>query len=243
MSELAILCVTRAEPAALDALVALKVLAGRANADLVVAGDGEAAVEALRGLRMPTVVPVRSKGYIESVLDAALEACDGADYVLRLDDDEHASLAMTEWLAARAYLPADNWQFFRAHLWDARIGRGVIKTPHLWPDFQTRLAVRSKAGGRSGVHQGSPFGCGETAPVYIEHYKFVVRDYVERLAIARRYDAYASGYGTGSMRFFSLPESSYEQIEVVAPGDGRVPWAPVWTETVVMPGAPAGATP
>lgn len=180
-----------------------------------------------------TVVSVKSNGTLESVHDAVLAlAPDG--YVLRLDDDEKASPAMMQWLAAKHYETADHWKFPRGHFWGGE--ELMLYTPHLWPDHQTRLSLKSKAGGRNTIHCGSPFGGGELAPVAIEHHKFLVKDRAERQAIANRYDTVAQGAGSG-MIAFSVPEVAYagEEIRLVEFGDGyfdedTVPYS--WGDTV-----------
>lgn len=225
---LSILTVTKLEPHSAYFLGKMRDLALALSAEFVVVVDGETPVIFPDADRVGVV---QSKGYIESVLDEAVNACRGR-YILRLDDDEMASPAMERWLAHGCHLTADNWQFPRAHLWpDAE---SVIMTPHLWPDMQTRLSVKEKAGGRGGVHAGSPFGMGEYAPVTIEHHKFLARTYEERLAIAKRYDAYSAGYGTGNMKPFSLPEDAYDEVTVVKKGDGAAPWDPSWTKRLSM---------
>jgi hypothetical protein len=145
---------------------------------------------------------VVSKGYIESVLDEALEYTAGR-YVLRLDDDERCSPAMVQWLREEQFLASDHWKFPRAHiLSDGR----VSLHPQLWPDHQTRLSVRAKSGGRRWIHAGSPFGGGDEAPVVIEHHKFAVKSLQERMAIADRYDSIQPGSGNGGMQAFNVPE-------------------------------------
>jgi hypothetical protein len=136
---------------------------------------------------------------------------------------------MEDWLRERAFTTSDHWKFARAHFWE-NIGT-VLCTPHLLPDWQTRLSVREKAGGRVGVHAGSPFGGGTEAPVLIEHHKFLVHGFAERLAIAETYDRYHEGYGTGNMLPFSIPELAYAgtRVELRAPGLGEYPWTPAWT--------------
>jgi hypothetical protein len=146
---------------------------------------------------------VASKGYLESVLDEALAETSG-EYVLRLDDDEKCNHRMIQWLLTYGYVRHPHWKFSRAHLWTRDT---VLVSPQLWPDHQTRLSVRAMAGGRHGIHAGSPYGGGELAPVLIEHHKFLVRNRQEREAQADRYDAIAPGAGRlGNMAMFQVPE-------------------------------------
>lgn len=212
---LSLLCVTRAERYARPFLADLAVVGARLGAEVVCAADGAEAVERLQRLGLPVrVVPVISKGYLESVLDEAVAACTG-DYVLRVDDDERLGPGMVTWLAAGGYAAHDHWKFPRMHLWGDTMT--WIVTPHLWPDWQTRLSVKAKSGGRPAVHQGSPFGGGEEAPddVYLEHHKFLVKPAEVRRRIAQGYDRFSPGFGTGDMKPFSLPEEVYDRVVFV----------------------------
>lgn len=142
-------------------------------------------------------------GAIEYVLADALERCT-RDYVLRIDDDERCSDDMTAWLAAGVYRAAEVWSFPRAHLYpDAE---SFVTSPPLWPDLQTRLTVRAKAGGRRRLHEGSPYGAGTVARVVLEHHKFLVRSLDERQALLERYEALQPGAGRG-WAIFSVPEA------------------------------------
>ncbi len=222
---LSLLLVTKAERYAQPFLAAADDLAYDLGAQLVLACDGEDAIARL-GTFMATdaAVLVRSQGYLESVLDQAIEACTG-DYILRIDDDERCSPAMVRWLRDERYLAADHWKFSRAHLW--RDTGHLILSNQLWPDLQTRLSMAAKAGGRRSIHAGSPFGGGELAPVILEHHKFLVKTKHEREAIARAYDRVATGAGTGGMLPFSLPEAAYDELTLAPIGDGTLrSWAP-----------------
>jgi hypothetical protein len=114
---------------------------------------------------------------------------------------------MLAWLHDRKYVYADHWQFPRLALWSDE--EHFLLTPQLWPDHQTRLSVKAKAGGRPGIHDGSPFGGGIHAHVAIEHHKFLVKSTEERAAIAARYDGIRQGTGTSGMLAFNLPEHAY----------------------------------
>lgn len=162
---LTILCVTRYQPHAGRFLQAFDDLAATLDCELV-EYDG-----------------TRARA-IEDVLDDAIAECQDG-YILRLDDDELPSPGMVEWLRGCAYETADHWCFPRLHLW--RDIHHYIPTPPLYPDLQTRLSIREKSGGRSRVHDGSPFGSGERAPVAIEHHKFLVRRREEREALLNEY--------------------------------------------------------
>lgn len=201
---LTILVVTKAEPFAVPFLKRMSALADALRAEFVVGADGEGAAErlAIQWTKAPVIVIVKSKGYIESVLDVVLRRCTGR-YVLRLDDDEQCSPAMVSWLVSEAYTTAKHWKFPRAHVWGDE--RTMLLHPALWPDHQTRLSLRELAGGRTVIHCGSPYGGGTDAGVVIEHHKFLVKSLEERRAIVRRYDGVAAGAGS-CMAVFSTPE-------------------------------------
>lgn len=216
-----VLCISRVDACSLPFINKMREMAAGLGARFILAADGSGAYN-----RSPlSSVLVRSLGYFESALDQALVYCQ-SDYILRLDDDECMSPAMFKWLQGDTWQDADHWEFPRTHVW----ADGVLMTPQLFPDYQTRLSIKAKAGGRYGVHAGSPFGGGERASVALEHHKFVVKDHQERRRIAESYDTYQLGYGTGNMMPFSLPEDAYrgQKVRVVAQGDGSVPWTPAW---------------
>lgn len=184
-ADLTILCVTQHEPFADRFLAAFAEIAGDVGANYV-EHDGSGA------------------GCIEHVLDDAIASCpDG--YILRVDDDESVTFSMVRWLARREFVEADHWAFPRRHFFPDR--STYIASAPLYPDLQTRLSVKAKAGGRSGVHDGSPHGTGTVAPVHLNHHKFLVRSYEERRAIVERYEAIRPGAGHG-FREFSLPEDA-----------------------------------
>ena len=212
--DLAILTVTRggwdADPFLRDLESAARCLGAR----LVVAHDGDwklpTPVRLAEHRDEATIISVKSKGYIESVLDEAVEACPEG-YILRLDDDERIGAGMFKWLVAGGYRSADHWKFPRAHLWGSE--GHFLFTPPLWPDWQTRLSIKAKSGHRRTVHAGSPYGGGEECPHYIEHHKFLVKDRAERERIAGVYDRFTPGYGTGAgMLPFSLPELAFPDL-------------------------------
>lgn len=211
MSDISILCVTRALPYALQFLDDMAELAHDLDAPLVLAADGDAAWRALDG--HDNVIMLRSHGYIESVLDEAVGACD-TNWILRLDDDERVSFGMYEWLLERSYRAADHWAFPRANLWPdehqrlAGISDGFPEGGTCWPDYQTRLSIKRKSGGRTEIHQGSPFGRGRVAPVALEHHKLIVRGFDERLGQVRAYDRISDGAGSSPMYGpLQMPES------------------------------------
>lgn len=213
---LSILCVTKTEPHAWPFLAAMRVVADAvAGSELVVAADGDFAYHRL--IAADYWGPrVQSQGYIESVLDEALTFCSG-DYVLRLDDDERCSPAMVEWLKSGAYSARPTWKFPRMQLWGDE--QHFIVTPQLWPDTQSRLALRSLSGGRNVIHAGSPHGGGTAAPCSILHAKFLVKSLAERREIVKRYDSIQPGAGT-NFAAFSVPEDVLEEAGIAEVGDG-----------------------
>ena len=198
---LSVLCVSRGASFALPFVQAHDGLARRLGAEFVLVADGDAAADRLRTIAEPRLT-VHSRGYLESVLEEALGACHG-EYVLRLDDDETVSEELERWLRACCHLAGDHWKFPRAWLW--RDARQFLAMPPFWPDDQTRLSVRAKAGGRSFIHAGSPFGGGEAAPGAIEHHAFLVKRREEREALVAHYDRVQPGAGS-AFRGFYLPE-------------------------------------
>ncbi len=140
---------------------------------------------------------------LEEALDVAVSSCpDG--HVLRLDDDEAATPELEEWLAAGEYLADDHWAFPRLNLYPDADHH--IVSDGLWPDLQTRLSIKAKSGGRSRIHQGSPFGTGTVAPAAIEHHKFLCRPFFERDQLVDRYEQLQPGAGE-AFKAFSIPET------------------------------------
>lgn len=225
MPQLTILTVTRAEQYSKTFLYRFMLMARAIGAECMIALDGPGANGRLQAMKIlnPSIeeyhvdfVRVDSAGFIESVLDQAVDACHGR-YVLRLDDDEAPSLAMFDWLLNRQYLDQPHWCFPRGHRYNA----GLLMTPHLWPDVQTRLSLKEMSGGRHTLHAPSPFGAGTEAPVMIHHHKFMARTRKEREETSRRWHS-------GNMLAFSLPEDVYQTARLVEAGTGEVPWTPAW---------------
>lgn len=208
MSDLTILCVSRFGAHARPFIEHLADVANTIDAGFVLAADDVLPPWGSGLFRH--AIPVESRGYIESVLDVAVAACpDG--YVLRMDDDERISDGMLEWLDACRYHAADHWAFPRMHLWPDE--RHYITNRPLWPDLQTRLSVKAKAGGRPVIHQGSPHGTGRVAEeIVIEHHKFLVRDRAERERLLEHYERLQPGAGA-NFAPFSVPERFAAQIQ------------------------------
>lgn len=158
------------------------------------------------------IVDGRETGVLEDILDDAIAECHG-DYILRLDDDETVSGELALWLKSKEYEHGDLYAFPRQHLW--RDTNHFIVTPPLWPDYQTRLSTKEKAGGRKEVHAGSPYGTGRIVDYPILHWKFLVRTKQEREKIAKRYESKRRGAGFSPVyQPFNLPEISFARLAV-----------------------------
>lgn len=175
--KLSILCVSQMTERAQQFVDCMASLATDLKAEFVLAVDGK---------------DVHSKGYIESVLDEALAMTHG-EYILRLDDDEKCSRAMEEWLYAGEFLAAGHWSFPRAHLFEDP--KTMLMDPPFFPDYQTRLSIREKAGQRTRLHQTSPFGLGSGAPVCLEHWYFLVKTSEEMAERSQFYTQMTYGDG------------------------------------------------
>lgn len=183
-----VLCVTRGAPRTERFLAAMEALAYILEGQFVIALDGTTLPRSYDA----RVLLVRSKGYFGSVLNEAVEACDG-DYILRIDDDERPSPAMVEWLSDEMnWCSSDNWSFPRQCFWQNE--QQYLVTPPWYPDYQTRFSVKSKSANRPLPHDPSPYGFGAFATVAIEHHELLVKDFEERwqffqsLSRARGYD-------------------------------------------------------
>jgi hypothetical protein len=216
-----ILCITKTESYSLPFIAEMQRIAKTLDSELVLAADGNLA-HCRAELNFPDarVLRVKSKGFLESVHDQAVDFCQAA-FILRLDDDELCSPAMVDWLFERRYRTHDHWKFPRAAMWTPTT---FVRSSALWPDHQTRLSIKSKMQGRGSIHAGSPHGGGWCAPVAIEHHKFLVKSVAERRAIAETYDRILPGSGTGSFfKEFHLPEEVYGSELPLAPwNDGSV---------------------
>lgn len=156
-------------------------------------------------------LPVETSGAIEDVLVQSHSAC-GADYVLRLDDDEtlspHAILLLARWLAVSS--DSRVYGFPRANLWGDQWH--AISSGHLFPDVQVRLMPRENER-RTRVHEGITPDI--VMPALILHHKFLIRSREERLKIAAVYEQKQAGCGSGHYLQFSVPEDCFD-IETFA---------------------------
>lgn len=214
---LSILCVSQVKPRAIPFLEDMKRTAEALGGEFVLAEDGK---------------DVHSQGYIESVLDDAIALTRG-DYILRLDDDERCSRSMLRWLELKKYEEGDHWSFPRIHLW--KDVHTMIMEEYYWPDLQTRLSTRAKAGGRSEIHAGSPFGAGTIARVSIEHYVYLVKPYEERIAIAANYHRIRAGADGGPFRASGIEDEHPEGLNLMEYDlEGEVPFVGrKWFERII----------
>lgn len=212
--DLSIICVTKGEDCILPLLNNLTGLRLHGT-ELVIACDGDEAYDRLYAtpnvfFNADYVRVVESKGYIESVLDEAVDLT-SREYVFRLDDDESMPDELIRWLSEGEYRSHPHWKFNRAHLW--RDERTIITNPPLWADHQTRLSTRALSYGRTSIHCGSPFGGGELAPYPIVHHKFLVKSLEERREIVKRYNSIHPSAGE-SFKVFSVPEDVIAESDI-----------------------------
>jgi hypothetical protein len=156
------------------------------------------------------IVPVHSKGYLESVLNEVISRCSG-DWILRLDDDESMSEKLFDTLQHLDELKGDVFNLPRFNLWQDE-NHYIVNDP-LFPDVQTRLAIREKSNWQDIIHCGGLYG-GQVIDAPIYHHKFLVKTRNERMAIAKRYEQIKSGAGYGPYKVFSLPEDCLEYIHL-----------------------------
>ena len=160
---------------------------------------------------------VKSKGYIESILQDVIDSCSGT-WILRLDDDEMVSPAMWEWLRERKYNSGESqiWSFPTATLWPTT--QTFISDHPFWPDVHPRLSTWKFAKWGRSPHSGALHGPGLVAPVAIAHHKLLVKTIEERRKIWKDRDE-------GQVRdvvhaTMSVPEDNYTQLTIHPLGDG-----------------------
>lgn len=213
---LTILCVTNGQGDHVREFVqTMQDQADHLGACFMIGADGE---EAYRlSYFADRVAPINSMGYLESVLDEVTKLVD-TPYVLRLDDDERMSQSLLWWLKSGEYTRYDIVTFPRANLWGDR--EHFLKEEPWWMDAQTRLGKVEKMLGRDRIHKGNPAGSGITVPYAIEHHKFLVRDYAERLKIAEQYEKVQPGAGKGEYLPYNLPEDTGRKLLLANLGSG-----------------------
>lgn len=201
--KLSIVCVTQGHTATWPLIKRLLMQAGELNAEVVFGAHGAEAQRLLAGGPSEhRVVPVEGR-FLEELVDPALEAASG-DYILRVDDDELLPEEFIAWLKTDEYLQHDSWFFPRFHPWPD--GDHIISSHPCYPDFQGRLTTREKASRPPRLHSGSPWPA-YRAPVWFEHFQFLVRTKEERRAQTARYAT-----------LMGQPHTT-EQVDVVFPED------------------------
>lgn len=98
---LSILCVSQGRPYSQPFVAKMQRTADELEVPFILIRDGK---------------DLHSAGYLESVLDQAVDQCPEG-WVLRLDDDEALPDETVEWLASGAFEAADHWAFKRRNLW------------------------------------------------------------------------------------------------------------------------------
>lgn len=187
------------------------------DACLLIGTDGEHGYHAAIEADANMIAPVRSNGYLESILDIVMEQV-RTPYVLRLDDDEKLSPALLAWLKQGKYKEFEIITFPRANMWGDE--QHFLSEYPWWMDEQTRFGKTELMTGRNVIHQGNPCGAGVTVPYVIEHHKFLVRDYAERRKIAEQYEQVRPGAGLGEFLPFNLPEDTGRKLVLSQLGNG-----------------------
>jgi hypothetical protein len=194
----------------------------RRNADvldayLLIGTDGEHGYRAAIDANADMIAPVRSNGYLESILDIVMDQVK-TQYVLRLDDDEKLSPDLLAWLKQGKYKKFEIITFPRANMWGDE--QHFLSEYPWWMDEQTRLGKTELMTGRSEIHQGNPYGAGIIVPYVLEHHKFLVRSYEERRRIAEQYEQVKSGAGLGEYLPYNLPEDTGRKLVLSQLGSG-----------------------
>lgn len=216
IQDLTIVCVTNGKGKA-DFLAKMRHHADYLDACFLVGTDGEHGYRMAMEAEADIVAPVKGNGYLESILDEVMKKVQ-TEYVLRLDDDERLSPALVEWLRGEWYKEYEIVTFPRANLWGDEYH--FLSEYPWWMDEQTRLGKTSLMLGRNEIHQGNPNGAGVTVPYVIEHHKFLIKDYAERLKIALLYESVRKGAGLGEFLPFNLPEETCRELRTSELGNG-----------------------
>ncbi len=217
---LSICTVTTAQPRTEAFLLHMRELADDLEAEFVVGFDTRygPANMGLAQKYADTTVLVKSKGYLESVLQDVIDSCTGT-WILRLDDDEMASPAMWDWLKNKKYINGETqiWGFPEATLWPSTMS--FITTHPFWPDSHPRLQTWKYAKWDRTPHSGAKYGPGLMAPVAIAHHKLLIKPIEERRKIWEQRDK-------GKVRdeihaSMCVPEDNFDELTIHPFGDGR----------------------
>ena len=169
-------------------------------------------------------IDVHSAGYIESILDEAVEWTHG-DYIMRLDDAEKFSSAAVLWLKQEEYRNYHAWAFPRPALWPD-VKTTLVGWPgfKLFPDFQLRLATRDVKWPNK-IHS-TPKVLVQLAPVMIEHHAFLCKTYAERQALTAEYETIKTGKLFRPEDANKIMPEDWPNPELL-PYDGSMSWC--WT--------------
>ena len=227
---ISIVCITRAEPQLLPLLEQMSQAAVEMGGEFVLGLDWEpdfekaddiARYSALSGLSS-RIIFVKSKGYVESVLQYVIDKCKG-EWIFRLDDDEGLTPAGWEWMKERKYEANDNWLIPTAALWGD--DEHFITSPPFWADRHMRLSRWDKIGtwpDAPHAHPGFDHSRLPTTPFAILHYKYLLRSYEERRDDAEVREALVEDAGLGKRTVYSLPEDVLPYLILHPVGDGIV---------------------
>jgi len=207
MTKLSICCLTQCKPHSHKFLIAMRYLADYLDAEFVLGADG---CEEIAREYTDRVIPVKSKGYLESVLQEVLDFCTG-DYIFRLDDDERVSNSLFNWFCDTP-LTSPTYSFRRLELYGD--DQHYLAHQSLYPSVSPRLSTRQYAICKDNIH-GHFVPYGEVVEQPILHYKFLIKTYEERLEIANRYESIAKNAGLGSYKVWTLPEDIEGVIDTI----------------------------
>ncbi len=222
MKPLSIVTVTTAQPRTEAFLSHMRDLSDDLGAELVIGYD---TLYGLSGMELAQkyadmMCVVKSKGYLESVLQDVIDSAGGI-WILRLDDDEMVTPAMWKWLKDKEYESGKSqiWSFPEATLFPSTMS--FISDFPFWPDVHPRLQTWRYAQWARTPHGGAKHGPGVIAPVAIAHHKLLVKTIEERRAIWERRDkGKARDIVHASM---SVPEDNYNELHIHSVGDGYFP--------------------
>jgi hypothetical protein len=218
---LSVLVFTEGHPFAARFLDEFGELARELSAEYVIAGDHEQGYEmARRYADLP--IRVDTQGLQEHMVAEVAAQCFG-DWVLKLDDDETVSPAMREFLMHYDWWQAGPQAYSFPYAWLWGDEDHFITSPPFWVDPHGRLMKKGlMLDWPTGVHQNNPH-TGPVIPVALCHHKFLVKTQEERREVARRYDAFMQGAGSGPhYGKFTLPEEHCKELTVREVGTGDV---------------------
>lgn len=216
---MSIVTVTPAKPNSEAFLLHMRHLADDLGAELVIGYDtryGIAGMELAHKYSDLTVL-VKSKGYIESVLQDVIDASNGT-WILRLDDDEMVTPAMWQWLKDRKYdtKETQSWGFAEATLWPTTMT--FISSHPFWPDVHPRLQTWKYAKWGRAPHSGPTHGPGLIAPAAIAHHKLLVKSLDER---RHKWEERDKGRDRDEIHaIMNMPEEYLKSLTVYPLGDG-----------------------